>query len=703
MASQNRSFWQHPFVLALQIIAIVYFMDFGLMEVVKNFESEFVEKNESLIGPLFLVFLAFPLLYFGVLMPWVRARNRAEEKLILAENEERNAKNQLENLMKAQKVELEAAVTKAVKDMEETQERYALIAKASNDALWELHLPAGAAHFSKRWKEMLGFNEHDPLSSYGDFLGRIHEEDRDIVIRTLNASQIETKNDCWELEFRMVGKKGQVIWVLNRWVVVKDGNLESARLIGVQSDISERKKYQERLEFEALYDPLTGLANRSLLFDRVKQSIERILRDKNKGFTLILFDLDNFKRINDALGHDVGDEVLCEVAARLKSVSRASETIARLGGDEFVILLDEALNKPQFQLCVDRIFDIMQTPFSVNGIGIDLRLSVGAVNSEVLFDNAIKSKDAYVPEKVLASADMALTEAKKSGRGLVMQFNPRMNKKAEQDFIISASLKDALASEALSMFYQPIVDIKNKKVAGFEALMRWRHDEFGWIPPSDFIPIAEESNLINDLGVFALKRSLSDFKDIMTEYNLFDAFMSVNMSARQLEDSEFVSVIKELLSDLKLLPHHLKIELTETVFINNPKQGFAIFDELKSLGVKLALDDFGVGYSSISTLHQFAFDTLKIDRSFLMERIPSERSKKMIELTHILAEALKMNTVVEGVEWFEQLQLLQSIGLNYIQGYYFSKPLSKDDLFIRFNNSLNPFDWAADNQKMLVN
>jgi diguanylate cyclase (GGDEF)-like protein/PAS domain S-box-containing protein len=434
-------------------------------------------------------------------------------------------------------------------------------------------------------------------------------------------------------------------------------------------DISERRQFEEQLAHQAFHDPVTGLANRALFAERVRHASARALRDGG-GVGVVFLDLDDFKTVNDSLGHAAGDEVLTEFAKRLEGVIRASDTAARFGGDEFAILLESVGTVDEAIATVDRVLDAMSVPLRVHHKELVLRASIGVSIAE--------PGTVMEPEELIRNADAAMYNAKRDGKGGYRLFEPEMHESVLARLELRADLQRALVNDEFELHYQPVVRLGDGTVSGVEALVRWRHPERGLVPPMDFIPFAEETGLIVPIGRWVLREGCRTARALQ-RLRADDAplTMAINLSAKQLQHSDVVADVHDALVESGLDPEHLTLEITETVLMADAELAVRRLEELKALGVRLALDDFGTGYSSLSHLSNFPVDILKMDRSFLREG-RSEKTSELATAVVALGESLNLDVVAEGIELPEQWTALRDLGCALGQGFYFAKPMTVD-------------------------
>lgn len=570
---------------------------------------------------------------------------------------------------------LESEIERATADLKHSEERYALAARGANDGLWDWDLTGEKVFYSYRWKAMLGYEEKDISSKPDEWFKRVHPSDIDQLQVDIGA-HLQGVTDHFENEYRIRHRDGSYKWVLSRGLAVRDDEGRATRFVGSQTDIHERKNAEQRLLHDAFHDNLTGLPNRSLFIDRVNQGFAR-----KERIAVLFMDLDRFKYVNDTMGHKAGDELLIVLARRLERCCRAGDTTARFGGDEFTILLTNVQDDQEVQNFANRLLQEVGELVTINGHEIFPTLSIGiAISSDGHYTRA---------EELIRDADIAMYKAKENGKGCFALFDEAMRSEAVSMFKLEANLRRAIEREEILLYYQPIVDLKTGYIAGFEALMRWDNPNHGIVSPDEFIPLAEETKLIVPLGQWALRQAcveLAHWLRLFPDRPKF--FMTVNVSGKQLEGRDFTQDLLPVLNETAIDASLLKLEVTETIIMDDPDAAEAMLRHIKSLGVNLAIDDFGTGYSSLSYLHRFPFDTLKIDKSFVEKMLESEKHFDTVKIITMLASSLGMNVVAEGVEDERSLGKLRELGCTYGQGYLFSRPVTSDKIIKMLDENL---------------
>ena len=439
-------------------------------------------------------------------------------------------------------------------------------------------------------------------------------------------------------------------------------------------DISEQKNAEARIRYLAQYDALTGLPNRTLLTDRVNQAINIAERNHQK-ISLMFFDLDRFKNVNDTLGHGVGDELLIQVAKRLQSVIREQDSVSRIGGDEFVLMLLDT-NADGAVRVAEKVMHVVSEPYHIKPHEISITPSIGI---------AVYPDDGQDFEALLKCADIAMYRAKQAGRNSYQFFTARMQQDSVRIMQLTSALRHAIGLGQLSLNYQPQVSLKDNAIVGVEALLRWHHPEFGWVSPGEFIPVAEDCGEILEIGEWVLRQAMSQLKQ-WQDQGIPLMNIAVNLSAVQFRYPHLPDLIEAILDDEGLSPKCLELELTESVSMDDPLAVIAMMDRLAKLGVKMSIDDFGTGYSSLSYLKRFKVSKLKIDQSFVRDIMADSDDRAIVKTIVALSKSLGIKTIAEGVETLEQMEFLKKSKCDEIQGYYFSKPLSAEDFLAFYKN-----------------
>ena len=553
----------------------------------------------------------------------------------------------------------------AVEDLRDSEERYALAVRGANDGLWDWNLVTNGVYWSARWKAMLGYDESEIGAGPEEWLTRVHPDDRGRVEEAL-AAHLANGSGHFESEHRILHRNETFRWVLCRGAAVRNGDGTATRLAGSLTDITETK----------LADALTGLPNRILFFDLVERAIKRSERRPDYVFALLVLGLDRFNVVHDSLGPLTADRLLVAVARRLLSSLRSTDavardepdfTLARAGGDEFNVLLDDITDARDAILVAERLRHALEEPFEVDGNQVFISATTGIAVSTTGYER---------PEAILRDATTALNRVRASGTSPYEIFDPAMRARAVSRLQAETDLRQAIETRAFEMHYQPIVALDDGRIAGFEALLRWRHPIRGMVSPAEFIPIAEDTGMILDIGRFALAESCRQMADWQARFGAAaPGVMCANVSSRQLANGDLVGEIAAILEQTGLAPSKLKLEITETALISDVAGAHGTVSRAHSLGIAWSLDDFGTGYSSLSHLHQLRVDTIKVDRSFVSLLGARGTGPELVRAIVALAHNLGMDVVAEGVETAEQFAELRDLGCEYAQGYYFSKPV----------------------------
>jgi diguanylate cyclase (GGDEF)-like protein len=579
---------------------------------------------------------------------------------------------------------LETQIDNQEQNLRQHQERLDSILSSIEDVVWSivpetfqlLYLNSATDRVFRRSTS----NFLQQLTLWQDM---VHPEDKLLVRETFQGLYISDRAD---IEYRILWPDEEVRWVRTRMHLVKNPQETPVRIDGITTDITDKRHIADRLQYDALHDGLTGLANRNVLSDRIEQSFKRHQRQADSFFAILFLDLDRFKVINDSLGHQVGDRLLIAVARRLETCNRLGDTVARLGGDEFVILLENLSDRNIALQVAERIHEVLKTPIAIDDREIVVSTSIGIAFSPT----QIYNKETSVVN-ILRDADTAMYRAKSMGTGKHKIFDISMHTAAFQQLKVETDLRrlfdraevGAGASSELLVYYQPILELDTLAIQGFEALIRWQHPQKGLITPAQFVPIAEETGLIVRLDKWAIEtayRQLSAWQQQFPE--LESLFMSVNLSGKHFEQPGLVPFLDKILHETALNPSNLKLEITETSVIKNPEAAATILNQLRMRGFQICLDDFGTGYSSLSYLQAFPFQVLKIDRSFVRPlggTLDSEDKSLIAKSIVNLGNTLGLSIVAEGVEQWEQVAHLKSLNCPYGQGYLFSQPMNIQD------------------------
>jgi len=508
--------------------------------------------------------------------------------------------------------------------------------------------------------KLLGYSEQELRAT--SFQRLTHNEDLRHV-QSYIQRVLEGYIQSHEQEKRYIHEQGHTVWVQWHVSLLKDSETGTKRLFFQVQDISDRKKAEEKLT----QDTLTGLPNRARFYDLLKLRVSR----RDQQCAVLLLDVDRFKLVNDSLGNASADQLLIQVAQRVKTCMRQGDVLARVGGDEFAVLLDDVSGEEEASSVATRIQQALSISFNLLGQEVYTTMSIGI---------ALASDYEQVSD-MLRDAETAMHQAKARGKARYEVFGHDMHGELMSRLKMETDLRHACERDELFVDYQPIVSLDSRTLIGFEALVRWRHPEFGVVPPKDFIPVAEETGQILTIGQTVLESACRQAREWQQTYPAAPPlFVSVNLSVKQFNQPGLVENIAELLERFQLPPRCLKLEITESVFSDNIEAAVGLLTQLREIGVQLSIDDFGTGYSSLSYLQRFPIDTLKIDRSFVTQMMENEENLAIVRTIVALAQNLGMDVVAEGVETEDQLKLLRKLECENGQGYLFSTPLGGGQL-----------------------
>lgn len=539
---------------------------------------------------------------------------------------------------------------------------------------------------SQFW-ESSGYSESEILTPAQALMVEEAEQDQDFFdrIRSVFFGQSPVQNETsetsipeWRCEYLARKKDGERFWLMQSISAVWSADGELQNYVCVGQDISDLKHNQQKMEALAYYDQLTGLQNRLLFKEQLRAALSAAEREGNH-LALLYLDLDHFKRINDTLGHEAGDQLLVEVAQRLKSCMREEDAIARLGGDEFAVLLRQIESAQYSFVVANKIIAELNRPLMLLGQEVVVGASIGIT---------MAPDDSRDIDVLMKNADLAMYQAKYQGRNVFQFYTQAMNREVTDRMNLESELRQAVKNQEFELFYQPQVDLHSGKIIGAEALLRWRHPSKGLISPDAFIPLAEESGLIVPIGKWVIRSACQQAKSIQKAFGR-EVKISINVSARQINEKTFVQDFKSILEEVRLDPHSLELEITESTLIADTDLVLNRLKALRALGITLAIDDFGTGYSSLSVLKRLPLDILKVDRSFVEGLPDDEEDRAITSLIVAMANSLNYRVIVEGVETAEQLHFLRRCGCDYAQGFYFSRPMPADRLMQTL------FDWDA--------
>jgi diguanylate cyclase (GGDEF)-like protein/PAS domain S-box-containing protein len=543
----------------------------------------------------------------------------------------------------------------------QSEERYRTILDETADAYYEVDLAGNFTFVNDAICRHIGYSREELLGT--SFRGSIDKEDIKTVYNAFSRIYTTGKPER-DIFYRVIRKDGTTGFAENSGFPLQNKKGEIIGFRGIGRDITERKQAEEKIQYLATHDTLTGLPNRSMFSQLLNYAIQTAQR-YGRQFAVLFIDLDRFKIINDTLGHEAGDQLLKEIATRLKQQLRAVDVVGRLGGDEFVILIEEVSDSNQVATVAHKILTSVIKPITLMGQESRITASIGI---------CMYPKDAEDEQSLMKNADIAMYLAKEEGKNNYQFYSKDIQSKSLEHLSIETNLRFALEHNELSLHYQAKVDCKTNAITGVEALLRWQNPYLGSVTPTQFIPVAEESGLIIPIGKWVLKTACAQ-NVAWQQQGLPPVCMAVNLSLRQLTDDNLIDDIRTALNDSGMAPNLLELEITESMVMNNPARIISILTKIKSMGVRLAIDDFGTGYSSLAKIQHFPVDTLKIDRSFIRNILEDAEDKAIAEAIIAMGKTLSLTVVAEGVETVEQMSFLKEHSCDEMQGYYFSKPV----------------------------
>ncbi|HEY9644025.1 MAG TPA: EAL domain-containing protein [Coleofasciculaceae cyanobacterium] len=575
---------------------------------------------------------------------------------------------------------------RAESHLRESEQRYATLAAAAPVGIFCTDTDGNCFYVNHRWCAIAGLTAEESVGQ--GWMTGLHPEDRDRITTEWYESVQEKRS--FRLEYRFQQSDGTVVWVFGQTVAERDSDGQITGYVGTITDITELKQAQELIIYNALYDPLTDLPNRTLLVERLQLAINRARRVETYRYAVLFLDLDRFKVINDSLGHLVGDQILKSIAQKLKTYLRAADLVARLGGDEFVILLEDIAGLEEVIQITERILADCQIPLTLNEYEMSISTSIGIVLSEKSYRQA---------SDLIRDADIAMYQAKAQGRSSYKIFDADMHTIALKRLTLESDFRKALEREEFIVYYQPIVDISGDRLFGFEALVRWQHPTRGFISPAEFIPIAEETGLIVPLDSWVFRTACQQLGTWKAQYAArFPLKVSINLSAQDLRKASLIEDIDRVLAETGLEGDSIALEITESMLIEDINRTIDLLDQLKARKIRISIDDFGTGYSSLNYLHRFPADNLKIDRSFVGQMLEGNRNYQVVSTIITLSNQLGLAVVAEGIETPQQLQWLRQLGCELGQGYLFSKPLAAHEIEDRFFKEHYVFKPNAENR-----
>ena len=585
---------------------------------------------------------------------------------------------------------LELRVKEKTAALSESEERFDLAMRGANDGLWDWDLNKKLVYFSPRWKSMLGYEDNEIGNSPKEWRSRIHRHDLRKVL-SLMRKHLKGQSEFYESVHRVKHKDGHYLWVLDRGRAVRGADGIANRMVGTQVDITDHKELEEQIKSAniklkheikermiaqndlahlAKHDSLTNLPNRVLFYEQLQEAIRRA-EIEDEAIAILLVDLDNFKNVNDTLGHPTGDRLLVEVANRLNSIVNKSYFLSRFGGDEFIVILEGSSDTFIVDAYAREIIELLAQPFHLDDQEIRIGCSIGIT---------LSPEHGNEPDQLVRDADIAMYRSKDQGRNTFRYFSEEMDVEITEKVTLRNMLHGALERQEFSLHYQPQINVKTGKVIGLEALLRWNPPDIGAISPEKFVPLLEETGLINEVGNWILREACQEAVYLQTN-GLADLKIAVNLSPRQFLQENLAESIQDILTETGLYARCLEIEITENLFMEDFDLIQQTLFKLKDLGISITIDDFGTGYSSLAYLKRFPINGVKIDREFVRDILVNDDSRELVIAIIAMAKGMNMDTLVaEGVEIDAQLDLLRQAGCSTYQGYLYSQPLPREAL-----------------------
>lgn len=554
------------------------------------------------------------------------------------------------------------------KALKESELRYCSAVEGSNDGIWELDLLTWMLYPSPQTCHLVGMpfiNGPIPLQYW---VQRIHPDDQQTVTTALQ-DHLSGASPTFQCEYRILQRDGEILWINCRGKVVQDTDGRAVKMAGSASNITERKNAESRVYRLAYYDILTGLPNRTFFCDTLLDML-KCCDGKSKKGAVLFMDLDNFKTVNDALGHNMGDIILTQIATACRDSVDSTYFMARLGGDEFALLIPCWRDRGELAVIAQSLLNAMQRPFVIQDMEFYITGSIGITAFP---------EDGNDVDMLYKNADIAMFMAKEIGRNNFQFYSSEMNQRILFRLDMDKSLRYAIKKNEFYLCYQPQVDMLSGRMVGLEALIRWHHPIKGCIAPGEFIPYAEESGLILPIGDWVIRTACRQIR-MWKDAGYGEIPVAVNISARQLQNENLITTIREVLEEYQLPPACLELEITETIVMQDFDQAIALLRELKMMGLKISLDDFGTGYSSLNYLKHIPIDTLKIDKVFVDDLMRNTAQDAIVQMIIALAHKLDLQVVAEGVENRDQIVFLRTHLCDRAQGYFFGKPLEAEEI-----------------------
>ncbi|MDI6601861.1 MAG: EAL domain-containing protein [Thermoanaerobacteraceae bacterium] len=552
---------------------------------------------------------------------------------------------------------------KSEETLREIEERYRLAVDGANDCIWDWDIKNGSIYLFSRTKRLLGYEEEELEDRFDVWKSLLHPDDVDRVMGEIDR-HLKGLTLYYETEYRLRAKDGTYKWILSRGKAILDENGIPVRMAGSHLDITDRKESEDKIFELTYFDSLTGLPNR-IMFDEILKEAIKLAKLRNQKLAILYLDLDEFKNVNDSMGHDVGDELLREVGSTLNNLLTNVGTAAHLGGDEFGIILNQLDNLEDISNKIEQILKAFHKPWIIRGAEFYITVSVGAT----IYPN--DGEDIFT---LLKNAVLAVYSAKVNGKDCYQFFSPGMRENINKKMDMALRLRHAVENNQFCLYYQPQINLVNGQLIGLEALIRWIDPDQGIISPKDFIPFAEETGLIVPIGEWVLREACRQNVEWLDK-GYRPISISVNISARQFQQRDLVEMIESITKETGIDRRYLVLEITESTALRDLDYAIDVIKELKDMGIRVALDDFGTGYSSLNYLKLLPVNFVKIDQTFMRDIISNNTDREIAKTIICLSHKLKLRVTAEGIETEDQLLFLKNHHCDHGQGYFFSKPL----------------------------
>lgn len=643
-------------VLAQFIIMLIFLAVFLII----NFKNRnHIYSNKDLIIETILIIIVFVLCALTVLYIQFKISDKNKSIYKLTE-----LKDKLNNEIEYRK-NLEQALREQYKDLEQRERTYKLVLEGANDAIWEWNIKTNQIKISDKWTSISGYDSSN--KSYDEYENIIHKKDI-IKIASDYKNYITKKSLFFQSEFRIKTKDGQYKWMYVRGKALRNKDGKPLKLAGSLTDITERKNIEAEIMHMAYHDSLTNLPNRTFFTNKLKSIIEES-KINQKKFAIIFLDLDDFKKVNDTLGHDYGDQLLKIVSNIFVISAEGKDNVARIGGDEFIILLPNIKDKNDVINVCNNITNIFKNPLEIGDIHMYISVSMGIT---------IFPDDGTEASVLFKNADTAMYNSKEGNQECCF-FDKSMSEEIIRRAQIERNLREALDKNEFKIYYQPQVETKTGCIKGLEALLRWDNEELGRVSPEEFIPVAEETELIIPIGEWVIREVCKKNKEWKNKGYEYEK-IAINVSFIQLQYEYFKYSVLNIISETQINPKTIEFEITESVLVKCSNKVINLISDFKDLGINIALDDFGTGYSSLNHLKLLPIDTLKIDKFFIDNIHINNNDRAILEGIVGLAHNINLTVVVEGVEIIEQFNLAKNMFCDQIQGYYFCRPIPEEEV-----------------------